>query len=117
MTHETRNSIPTQIGPSDSLHESTNLDFLRSVAVLLVFFSHFFSLLLGKGEKWGFLFHLGQLGVLMFFVHTCLVLMWSLERSNFQGWRLFVSFYIRRAFRLYPLSVVCVLLAYCFDSR
>ena len=29
--------------------------------------------------------------LIMFFVHTCLVLMWSLERSNFQGWRMFVS--------------------------
>ena len=64
-----------------------------------------------------FVWHLGQLGVLMFFVHTCLVLMWSLERSNLQGWRMFYSFYVRRAFRLYPLSVVCVLFAYRFDLR
>ena len=43
--------------------------------------------------------------------------MWSLERSSLEGWRLFVSFYVRRAFRLYPLSIVCVLLAYSFDAR
>jgi peptidoglycan/LPS O-acetylase OafA/YrhL len=64
-----------------------------------------------------FVWHIGQLGVLMFFVHTCLVLMWSLERFNLEGWRLFGSFYTRRAFRLYPLSIVCVLLVYCFDLR
>lgn len=102
---------------TSSLHESTNLDFLRSVAVLSVFCIHLYDLQTSKGGSWDFVWHLGQLGVLMFFVHTCLVLMWSLERSNFQGWRMFVSFYIRRAFRLYPLSVICVLLAYCFDLR
>src|SRR5271155_3842427 len=103
MTHETKNVVPTQFETTYSLHKSTNLDFLRSIAVLLVFCSHLFSLLLGEEEKWGFLFHLGQLGVLMFFVHTCLVLMWSLARSSLQGWRLFASFYIHRGFRLYPL--------------
>src|SRR5271157_3735798 len=100
-----------------SLHESANLDFLRSFAVLLVFCVHFYDIQTGKGAAWDFVWHLGQLGVLMFFVHTCLVLMWSLERSNLQGWRMFYSFYIRRAFRLYPLSVVCVLFAYRFDLR
>jgi peptidoglycan/LPS O-acetylase OafA/YrhL len=100
-----------------SLHDSTNLDSLRSVAVLLVFCVHLYDIWSGTGKNWGIVWHLGQLGVLMFFVHTCLVLMWSLERSRLQGWRLFTSFYVRRAFRLYPLSIVCVLLAYCFDLR
>jgi peptidoglycan/LPS O-acetylase OafA/YrhL len=100
-----------------SLHESANLDFLRAVAVLLVFITHLYGIYTGKGAKWDFFWHIGQLGVLMFFVHTCLVLMWSLERSGLNGWRVFVPFYIRRAFRLYPLSVVCVLIAYCFDAR
>ncbi len=103
--------------PSSSLHESTNLDLLRSFAVLLVFCVHLYDIQTGKGGVWDFAWHLGQLGVLMFFVHTSLVLMWSLERSRLQGWRMFVSFYIRRAFRLYPLSAVCVLFAYCFDLR
>jgi peptidoglycan/LPS O-acetylase OafA/YrhL len=100
-----------------SLHESANLDFLRAAAVLLVFITHLYGIYTGKGAKWDFFWHIGQLGVLMFFVHTCLVLMWSLERSGLNGWRVFVPFYIRRAFRLYPLSVVCVLIAYCFDAR
>ncbi|HEV2991103.1 MAG TPA: acyltransferase [Candidatus Angelobacter sp.] len=100
-----------------SLHESANLDFLRAVAVLLVFITHLYGIYTGKGAKWDFFWHIGQLGVLMFFVHSCLVLMWSLERSGLDGWRVFVPFYVRRAFRLYPLSVVCVLIAYCFDAR
>jgi peptidoglycan/LPS O-acetylase OafA/YrhL len=100
-----------------SLHESANLDFLRAAAVLLVFITHLYGIYTGKGAKWDFFWHIGQLGVLMFFVHTCLVLMWSLERSGLNGWRVFVPFYIRRAFRLYPLGVVCVLIAYCFDAR
>jgi peptidoglycan/LPS O-acetylase OafA/YrhL len=99
-------------------YESSNLDFLRCVAVLLVFVTHLCDLWVGNvGMMWGFFWRLGQLGVLMFFVHTCFVLMCSLERSGLHGWRLFISFYIRRAFRLYPLSIVCVLLAYCFDLR
>jgi peptidoglycan/LPS O-acetylase OafA/YrhL len=102
---------------TSSLRDSTNLDFLRSVAVLLVFWVHLYDIWTGTGKNWGFVWHIGQLGVLMFFVHTCLVLMWSLERSSLEGWRLFISFYLRRAFRLYPLSIVCVLLAYYFDAH
>jgi peptidoglycan/LPS O-acetylase OafA/YrhL len=100
-----------------SFRDSTNLDFLRSVAVLLVFCVHLYDIWTGTGKNSGLVWHLGQLGVLMFFVHTCLVLMWSLERSDLQGGRLFTAFYIRRAFRLYPLTIVCVLLAYCVDLR
>lgn len=98
-------------------HDSTNLDFLRSSAVLLVFCVHLYDIWTGTGKNAGFVWHLGQLGLLMFFVHTCLVLMWSLDRSSAQGSRLVIAFFIRRAFRLYPLSIVCVLVAYCFDLR
>jgi peptidoglycan/LPS O-acetylase OafA/YrhL len=101
---------------SDS-RESANLDFLRSAAVLLVFGTHYFDIQNGIGAKWSFSWHVGQLGVLIFFVHTSLVLMWSLERSNLTGWRLLAAFYLRRALRIYPLSMVCVLFAYWFDAR
>ncbi len=54
---------------------------------------------------------LGLFGVLLFFVHTSLVLMYSMERSGLTGWLLFKNFYVRRVFRIYPLSVVAVLAA------
>lgn len=49
----------------------------------------------------------GRTGVLAFFVHTSLVLMWSLMRIPSRGRT--VAFYLRRAFRIYPLSVLTVL--------
>ncbi len=106
-----------QAPASGSPQQSTNLDFLRSVAVLLVFGVHYYDIQSGAGEKWGLSWHLGRLGVLMFFVHTCLVLMWSLERSKVQGGLLWSTFYVRRALRIYPLSIACVLIAYFIDGR
>src|SRR3981081_1365808 len=97
--------------PNDSMsvaregyhQDSANLDFLRSTAVLLVYFTHLYGIYTGRGMKWDLFWHIGQLGVLIFFVHTCLVLMWSLERSGLQGIKLFAPFYVRRILRLYPL--------------
>lgn len=74
-------------------HKSTNLDFMRSVAVLLVVGAH--TLLYTGSAAYGWS---GITGVCMFFVHTTLVLMWSLERDDHVG-----RFYLRRIFRIYPL--------------
>jgi peptidoglycan/LPS O-acetylase OafA/YrhL len=86
-----------------------NLDLLRACAVLFVLADHtLFSL--GVRRIWASdMEWLGRLGVLFFFVHTCCVLMSSLERHKGQGlvWR----FFVRRAFRIYPFSIVAVLLA------
>lgn len=49
--------------------------------------------------------------MLLFFVHTSLVLMNSMERASLSGWPLYRNFYIRRFFRIYPLSVFIVLIA------
>jgi peptidoglycan/LPS O-acetylase OafA/YrhL len=90
---------------------SANLDFLRAVAVLLVLAQH----LLGRfqvGVKLGVSIPpIGTFGVLLFFVHTCLVLMYSMERSQLSGKQLVGSFYLRRLFRIYPLSMLAVLTA------
>lgn len=90
--------------------DSANLDVLRSIAVLCVFVSHLVHFASGRVTE--FDWHLGQLGVLMFFVHTSLVLMFSLERSSTKDTNLTASFYARRAFRIYPLSMVSVLFMY-----
>lgn len=79
---------------------SANLDVLRAIAVLMVFCHHlleygYFSERRVSG--------LGQFGVLIFFVHTSLVLMMSMERNSGA-----LNFYIRRFFRIYPLSILVV---------
>jgi peptidoglycan/LPS O-acetylase OafA/YrhL len=93
--------------------ESKNLDLLRSFAVAFVVISHIPLTSLGLSPPPGYhLQSLGLLGVLIFFVHTSLVLMLSLERQAAQ-WgvrRLHSTFLIRRIFRIYPLSVCVVCL-------
>ncbi len=54
---------------------------------------------------------LGLFGVLLFFVHTSLVLTQSMERGGLSGWPFFRDFYIRRFFRIYPLAIVAVVAA------
>ena len=88
-----------------------NLDLLRSIAVTYVVIDHSF---LANGIKelgrWS-TFWLGDVGVYMFFVHTSLVLMWSLERKPHT-----LDFYIRRAFRIYPLAWVAILCVFLFHA-
>jgi peptidoglycan/LPS O-acetylase OafA/YrhL len=93
--------------------ESRNLDLLRSLAVLFVVVYHlllYFQLTRPRGINLEF----GHWGVLLFFVHTCLVLMFSLERQNKQPGNnsLFGPFYVRRFFRIFPLSLLVVLTVY-----
>jgi peptidoglycan/LPS O-acetylase OafA/YrhL len=93
---------------------SRNLDFLRSYAVILVVGFHlakFFDWRFGKLRVTDF----GLLGVMLFFVHTTLVLMFSLERQSAAGGApLFVPFMIRRCFRIYPLAVLVAACAFLF---
>ncbi len=97
----------------DAPTDLPNLDLLRTIAVLLVFASH---LVLTAGIRG--MGDVGHFGVLLFFVHTSLVLMLSMERLGLSGRQLYSSFVIRRFFRIYPLSVVAVLstLAFHFPS-
>lgn len=83
-----------------------NLDLLRSIAITLVVVDHTIGIqgiwYLGRWKvEW-----IGLIGVYMFFVHTCLVLMWSLERKPHT-----LDFYIRRVFRIYPLAIVAIVFA------
>src|ERR1019366_1254898 len=102
--------------------QDSNLDILRSIAVLAVFVTHALQVIAGVkfGEHLAYgveTYSLGRIGVLIFFVHTSLVLMQSLERTttNLLSWSLIRYFYIRRAFRIYPLSVCLILLSMAFS--
>ena len=85
---------------------SPNLDVLRSMAVLMVLCDH-----LIRHYQLGRFDNVGLFGVLLFFVHTSLVLMYSMQRSGLTGAALLKDFYIRRFFRIYPLSILAVLTA------
>lgn len=115
--------MPTSAAPLVSVKRSAlastdlpNMDFMRSVAVLLVLFGHL-TYFLGHTD-WGplKLIFAGSMGVKIFFVHTCFVLMLSLERQwkNQKAAVLFGSFMLRRVFRIYPLSifVICLVIAF-----
>lgn len=97
-------------------YESPNLDLLRATAVLLVLVFHLLLFFEGGSQIPYYLKGIGRWGVLLFFVHTCLVLMFSLERqqTDSPGKSVFWPFMIRRCFRIYPLSVVIVLTVYLF---
>src|SRR5436305_2416144 len=85
--------------------DSGNLDLLRSFAVLCVLVFHLL-LFFGRGRVPRGLGNLGHWGVLVFFVHTSIVLMASLDRQQRRAGTgpLFGEFIIRRAFRLLPLA-------------
>lgn len=91
-----------------------NLDLLRAVAVLVVFFGHiagFYGFLPDRPLN---IAVLGGLGVQIFFVHTSLVLMQSLERQQKEGPKLYIPFMIRRCFRIYPLALSCIVIVLVF---
>jgi len=103
-----------------STASASNLDILRSIAVLSVFGSHL-GYAVGKLKQLPFGMDIGpfgRAGVLIFFVHTSLVLMMSMERMRVTGWPLFAQFYMRRFFRIYPLSILlCVVVSLCAIPR
>ena len=93
------------------MRDMGNLDFVRSAAVISVVVQH---TLMALKITWVGPFeieHLGVLGVLVFFVLTALVLMWSLKHNPHT-----LDFYIRRFFRIYPLAWVAILIAWIFHA-
>jgi peptidoglycan/LPS O-acetylase OafA/YrhL len=90
--------------------ESANLDLLRSAAILYVVAFHL-ALFFGGQRLDALMWPFGHWGVLMFFVHTSMVLMFSLERQalRYPGGGQFLQFMVRRWFRIAPLSTFIVL--------
>ncbi|MBI3789299.1 MAG: acyltransferase [Gemmatimonadetes bacterium] len=92
--------------PERTVLPERNLDVLRAIAVLSVFLDHLTGAI---GLASDFTRWLGQSGVLAFFVHTSLVLMASLERDGAPDRGHWIRrFYLRRAFRIYPLAWVVI---------
>jgi peptidoglycan/LPS O-acetylase OafA/YrhL len=110
----TRQRPPSDV--IDAWSHEPNLDFIRAIAVTCVVMRHLAAALALPARWWFQPQALGIFGVLVFFVHTALVLMMSLHRSNRRGevptLRLWGAFLVRRFFRIYPLSVAAVLLTY-----
>jgi peptidoglycan/LPS O-acetylase OafA/YrhL len=95
--------------------DSGNLDLLRSFAVLCVLVFHLL-LFFGHGRVPHGMGSLGHWGVLVFFVHTSIVLMASIERLQRRagGRSVFAEFMIRRAFRLLPLAWLTIAVIVAF---
>ena len=115
LVDESRAADPSHVGARTATlsGESPNLDLLRATAVLCVFYGHLAGLIGLYTPR-----NLGFFGVVLFFVHTSYVLMGSLKRLETGGfrrrWPLAAAFAVRRLFRIYPLSIVCVLLVPLF---
>lgn len=93
------------------MRDLPNLDFVRSIAVISVVVEHTL-LALGFHQFGPYpIAYLGVLGVLIFFVLTSLVLMWSLERKPHT-----LDFYIRRWFRIYPLAIAVIAIVILFHA-
>jgi peptidoglycan/LPS O-acetylase OafA/YrhL len=96
--------------------DSSVLDSLRAVAVSLVLVDHL-------AETFGaasfipmrIAWQLGRLGVILFFVHTSYVLMLSMQRRGLAGFALLRDFYVRRAFRIYPLALAALAAVVVFN--
>lgn len=100
----------------DSRGSEANLDLLRTLAVLAVMADHlvptwrYCGLSVPTAVQM-FTAHIGQAGVIAFFVHTSLVLMESLQRMCGGGplqRGVVLRFYFRRFLRIYPLALVCI---------
>jgi len=104
-----------------SPQRSANLDLLRSAALSFVVLSHL-GLFFDWGHSPGFdrrdvaWANLGYWGVLVFFVQESVVLMGSMARAEprVRACSGFVTFVVRRAFRLLPLSAVIVIVVSAF---
>lgn len=97
-----------------AIRGNRNLDILRAIAVCSVLLAHCIPYAASGNQGTGAKIqaYLGRYGVLLFFVHTACVLLMSLSRDTSSSW--VTRFYARRIFRIYPLSILCVVAALVF---
>lgn len=89
------------------MRQFANLDILRSLAVLYVYVCHIV-LMVDPANRVAN--GLGRFGVILFFFHTAFVLQGSLSSGEVGTWRWAGAFYVRRAFRIYPLAILVVII-------
>jgi len=104
---QTSDAAPRSAGPAGSSARLAWLDALRGFAALCVVFDHGSTLVLRPVRD--YLYHtlnLGQYGVFVFFLVSGYIVPASLERKGSTR-----SFWISRAFRLYPMYAVAIILS------
>jgi peptidoglycan/LPS O-acetylase OafA/YrhL len=104
---QTTDVAPRAAGPAGSSARLAWLDALRGFAALCVVFDHGSTLVLRPVRD--YLYHtldLGQYGVFVFFLVSGYIVPASLERKGSTR-----AFWISRAFRLYPMYAVAVVLS------
>jgi peptidoglycan/LPS O-acetylase OafA/YrhL len=90
--------------PPATRGDLSTLDFMRALCTLVVVGAHYLAL---TGHYPQIIGGLPRVAVLMFFVHTSFVLMFSLEREHAKSpHKLWRRFMVRRFFRVYPLTTL-----------
>ena len=118
IQHVSQDHPDTPFEKAAQQHDSSNLDLLRSLAVLFVFSFHTYLFQVQARQIPEFspfrleVHQLGHWGVLIFFVHTSVVLnvFSGVQQFKSSGKNLYAPFLTRRVFRIYPLSIFMVLM-------
>ncbi len=85
------------------------MDSLRGLAAFAVAIGHSFYGFEGIGNKYYISLFLGRLPVIYFFILSGFVLSKSLSKEAVFGFREFIAYALKRAFRLYPVALMALL--------
>ncbi len=79
------------------------IDSLRGYAIFAVLAYHVYQALPGLNPNWTLILDFGSMGVQLFFMVSAFTIFMTLDQARDQGKLSFISFYIRRVFRIMPL--------------